>query len=237
MAMNEHAPISLITGAGSGIGRACAIALGGEGHRTVLVGRRRQMLEQTAERCAEETMLLPADVSDPAQVWRVIDDTLSAFGRIDSIVHCAGLAPLKPIEDLSIDDWNATIATNLSAAFYLAKAAWPALVAQRGGVIVNLSSLSARDPFPGFSAYGAAKAGINLLGLSLAREGQAHGIRVHTIAPGGVETPMLRGLFSCEQVPAEQVLDPDEVAAVVVQCIAGPLSPTSGEVIYVHRRL
>jgi NAD(P)-dependent dehydrogenase (short-subunit alcohol dehydrogenase family) len=235
--MSEHQPVSLVTGAGSGIGRACAIALSGEGHRVVLMGRRREPLEETAEACAEETLILPGDVAQAEQATAAVEGALEAFGRIDAIVHCAGLAPMKSIEQLSIEEWQAVLATNLSAAFYLAKAGWPAMVKQQAGVIVNISSMASRDPFPGFAAYGAAKAGVNLLGLALAREGQPHNIRVHTIAPGAVETPMFRGLFTAEQYASENTLSPEDIARAVVQCIAGDLVPTSGEVIYLHKRL
>ena len=92
---------------------------------------------------------------------------LEQFGRLDAIVHCAGLAPILKIEETTDQQWHDVIDTSLSAAFYLARAAWPAFVKQKGGVIVNISSLAARDPFVGFAAYGAAKAGMNLLGLAL----------------------------------------------------------------------
>ncbi len=235
--MTDETPVTLITGAGSGIGRACAQAASLEGQRVVLVGRRRPPLEETAEGCAQEALVLTADVSDPAQAQRVVEDTVAAFGRLDGLVHCAGLAPVRSVEQMTIEEWNAVIATNLSAAFYLAKAAWPIFVRQRSGVIINLSSLSSRDPFPGFAAYGAAKAGINLLGLSLAREGEAHNIRVHTLAPGAVETAMFRQIATPEQYPTENTLAPEEVARVIVQCLSGDLAPTTGEVIYLHKRL
>jgi len=164
-----------------------------------------------------------------------VERTEKEFGRIDLIVNNAGIAPMLSIEQTSIEQFHAVIDTNLSAAFYLSKAVWPIFRRQGGGVIVNVSSLAARDPFPGFAAYGAAKAGLNLLGLSLAREGATIGIRVHTIAPGAVETGLLRSLFSSEQLPAEQALDPAEVAKLIGQCAAGDLRFTSGEVIWMHK--
>ena len=145
------------------------------------------------------------------------------------------MAPVVSIPEMSVQQWKDVIETNLSAAFYLAKAAWPAFSRQRQGAIVNVSSLSSRDPFPGFAAYGAAKAGINLLSLSLAREGAPHNIRVYTVAPGAVETEMFRGILSPEQFPTEQTLDPAEVARVIGQCVAGDLRFTSGEVIWMHK--
>jgi NAD(P)-dependent dehydrogenase (short-subunit alcohol dehydrogenase family) len=100
---------------------------------------------------------------------------------------------------------------------------------------VNISSLASRDPFAGFAAYGAAKAGVNLFGLAAAREGQAEHILVHTIAPGAVETSMFRQIMSPEQYPTEKCLTPNEVADVVVQCVTGRLRHMSGEVIWMHK--
>jgi NAD(P)-dependent dehydrogenase (short-subunit alcohol dehydrogenase family) len=102
-------------------------------------------------------------------------------------------------------------------------------------VVVNVSSYAARDPFAGLGAYGAAKAGVNLLGLALAREGAEIGVRVHTVAPAATETAMLRSNFSRQQLPEDQTLSPQAVAKVIVQCVCGDLACTSGEVIYVHK--
>src|SRR5690606_29145027 len=156
--------------------------------------------------------------SDAQQATQVVQDTLAAAGRVDAIVHCAGLAPLQPIDQMPVDLFDAVIATNLSAAFYLARAAWEPMRRQGGGVIVNLSSESSRDPCTGFAACGAAKAGVDLLGLSLAREGRPHNIRVLTVAPSAVETDMFRQLMTPEQYPTEKTLDPMDVARVIVQC-------------------
>ena len=138
---------------------------------------------------------------------------------------------------MTVEQWRAVIDTNLSAAFYATRAAWPAFERQGGGVVVNISSAAARDPFPGFAAYGAAKAGLNLFGLSAAREGERIGVRVHTIAPGATETGMFRQLMTAEQYPPEKTLDPADVARVVLQCVRGDLRYTSGEVIYLHKTL
>ncbi len=144
---------------------------------------------------------------------------------------------MRSIREMSDDEWRAVIDTNLSAAFYATRAAWPAFARQGGGVVVNVSSAAARDPFPGFAAYGAAKAGLNLFGLSAAREGAAIGVRVHTIAPGAVETGMFRQIMPAEQWPAEKTLDPADVARVVLQCVRGDLRHASGEVIYLNKSL
>jgi meso-butanediol dehydrogenase/(S,S)-butanediol dehydrogenase/diacetyl reductase len=226
--------VAVITGAGGGIGRATAIELARRGHRLVLCGRRRESLDETA-RLAGGGLAIAGDVTDSAQIDRLMATTLAEVRRIDAVIHCAGLAPVLNVEQTSIEQWHAVIDTNLSAAFYLAKAVWPIFKRQGGGAIVNISSLAARDPFPGFAAYAAAKAGVNLLSLSLAREGAAHNIRVYTIAPGAVETKMFRAIMSPQQYPTEKTLDPADVAKVIAQCVAGDLQYTSGEVIWLHK--
>jgi NAD(P)-dependent dehydrogenase (short-subunit alcohol dehydrogenase family) len=230
------APVAIITGAGSGIGRATAIALASKGYRLILCGRRTPVLHETAK-LAGGGLVITADITKPGDVDHLVENSLREFGRIDAVVNNAGFAPLRSIEEMSITDWHTVIDTNLSAAFYLCKAVWPVFKRQGGGVVVNVSSIAARDPFPGLGAYGAAKAGLNLLSLALAREGANIGVRVYTIAPGAVETEMFRGIMNAEQFPTERTLQPADVARVIVQCIAGDLQFTSGEVIWMRKTI
>ncbi|MDB5322609.1 MAG: 3-oxoacyl-[acyl-carrier protein] reductase [Phycisphaerales bacterium] len=235
-------PVALITGASRGIGRATAIALAKLGYGLALVARGRADLEETARLAnATDALLLPADVTDPTQVRNLIHETITRFGRLDAVVNIAGLAPVRRIEEMTVEEWRAVIDTNLSAVFYVTKYAWPHLrisaAEGRQPAIVNVSSLASRDPFPGFAAYGAAKAGLNIFDLVAAREGQADGIAVHTIAPGAVETEMFRQLMTPAQYPPEKTLAPDEVADVIAQCVTGQLRHTRGEVIYLHKTL
>jgi len=229
-------PVAIITGAGRGIGRATAIELSKLGYRLALLARTESELRET-ERAARSALILPTDVTAPAAIQAAVDATMKEFGRIDAAIHCAGLAPVVSIAEMSVEDWHAVIDTNLSAAFYLARSVWPVFAKQRSGVIVNVSSQSARDPFSGFAAYGAAKAGVNLFGLSAAREGAAIGVRVHTIAPGAVETGMFRKIVSAEQFGTDRTLDPADVAKVIAQCVVGDLRYSSGEVIYLQKTL
>ena len=111
----------------------------------------------------------------------------------------------------------------------------PSLVSRRVLLPFDFNAVSFRDPFDGFFAYGAAKAGLNTLGLALARAGSGHGIRVHTVAPGATDTEMFRSLPGMRDFPTEKTMDPADVARVIVQCACGELMNTSGEVIYLHR--
>lgn len=229
------APVAIITGAGRGIGRATAIELASAGYRLMLVSRNEEELNETA-RLVGGALVAPGDVRSTDEIQQVIEGTLGHYdGRLDAVIHCAGMAPARSIVQMSPDEWRDVIETNLSSAFYLCRAAWPVFQRLGGGVIVNVSSFAARDPFPGFAAYGAAKAGLNLFGLSAAREGQAAGIRVHTIAPAAVETSMFRALLTHEQYPPEKALAPADVARVIAGCVRGELCYTSGEVIYLRK--
>lgn len=242
--------MAIITGAGRGIGRATAVELARRGYGLALASRSVGEIEQTI-RLAEQAIgagprsepetrhpyfvALPTDVTRSGEVDRLIGSTIDRFGRIDAVVHCAGLAPVRPIAQMGDDEWREVIDTNLSAGFYLCRAAWPAFEKQGGGAVVLVSSAAARDPFPGFAAYGAAKAGLNLFALSAAREGAPIGVRVHVVAPGAVETAMFRKIATPEQWPADKTLDPADVAGVIAQCVASDLRYTSGEVIWMKR--
>lgn len=229
-------PVAMITGAGRGIGRATAVELSGRGYDLVLTSRTAADLQATAEG-APGAVCIPGDVSDPLHAERLVSAALERFGRVDAIVNNAGYAPILSIEQATVDEWRKIVDTNLSAAIYLSKAAWPIFKRQRDGVIVNISSAAARDPFPGLGLYGAAKVGLHILGLSLAREGDPLGIRVHTIAPSATETHMFRAVATPEQVPSNRTLAPPDVARLIAGCVTGELRHTSGEVIYLHKTI
>lgn len=232
-----ESPVAIITGAGRGIGRATAVTAAKAGYRVIAVSRSEADIAETIRLIGGGGLAIPLDVTDPPQVDRMIDQTLRRFGRIDAVVNNAGVAPSVPLAEMSIEQWRTVIDTNLSSAFYLIRAVWPTFKQQGGGAVVNISSAAARDPFAGLGAYGAAKSGLNLLGLAAAREGQPIGVRVHTIAPGATETAMFRQLADHSTWPTEKTLDPSEVADVVIRCLRGELAHTSGEVIYLHKTL
>src|SRR4051812_19614544 len=223
-----NAPVALITGASRGIGRATAVALAQLGYRLALVARTEADLRETAGLTglpAESVVLIPADIAEPGQAKSAVGTTVARLGRLDALINVAGVAPVRSIVETSVEEWRAVLDTNLSASFYLMKFAWPylkaAATADRHSVIVNISSLASRDPFPGFAAYGAAKAALNVFGLVAAREGQADGIAVHTIAPGAVETAMFRQIMSTDQYSPDKTLTPEAVADVIARCVTG----------------
>jgi NAD(P)-dependent dehydrogenase (short-subunit alcohol dehydrogenase family) len=205
------------------------------GYGVVVTARTAADVEAVAREV--DGVAIAGDVTDDATAGRLVDAAVERFGRLDAVVNNAGYAPLLSVEQVTRSEWQRVMETNLGAAFRLRQAAWGVFRRQGGGVIVNVSSAASRDPFPGLGVYGAAKAGLNVLGLALAREGEAHGIRVHTIAPSATETEMFRGIMSKEQAPPEKVMAPEDVALVIAGCVSGELRYTSGEVIYLHRTL
>ena len=233
--MNQE-PVAIVTGAGRGIGRATAIELVRAGFAVALLARTDTDLIETARLAGSaKCLVIPTDVADSARVGAAVTHTIERFGRVDAVVNCAGHAPMLGLEETTDKQLREVFEINLLSAFYLCRAAWPFFRRQKRGAAVLVSSEAARDPFPGFSAYGAAKAGVNSLGLSLAREGAEIGVHVHVVAPGATETGMLRSLFTAEQFPTEKALDPVDVARVIVSCIRGEMMHSSGEVIYLHR--
>lgn len=228
---------AIVTGAGSGVGQAAAMLLAQAGYHVVLVARTASRLDDTAQRIREATqgrtgvLAVPADVADAAACERVARTALAEFGRIDALVNVAGHAPLGPIDDITPEQWRQVIDVNLSSVVYLTAAVWPAFRRQRSGVIVNTSSMASVDPFPGFSMYAAAKVGVNMFTLCTGREGAKIGVRAVAIAPGAVETPMLRANFSEQILPRGKTLDPMTVAALMRDCVTGARPFENGETI------
>jgi len=236
--MTQKAKTAIVTGASSGIGRETSLLLAAKGYYLALVGRNRHKLDQTAQ-LAQETSsqqnilieVIPTDLCDARATRALATTVFKRFGRIDAIANVAGFAPMLSIEKVTDELWQKVIHTNLSSIVNLTAAAWPILIQQKGAVIVNVSSMASIDPFPGLSIYAAAKAAVNMFTRSTAQEGADVAIKAVAIAPGAVETPMLRSLFDESAIPRDQTLDPKTVAKTIVDCIAGNKSFEPGETI------
>lgn len=224
----------IITGAGSGVGRDLAVLMAERGYACVLAARTREKLDQTAGLIADEVpggrcLTVPTDVADPVQVQRLIDTTLQQFGRIDALANVAGYAPLQPIQRIDDETLRRCTAINFDAVVFTTRAAWPHFKEHKRGVICNVSSMGAFDPFTGFNIYGAMKAAVNIFTKATADEGKRLNISAYCIAPGAIETPMLRENFSEKAIPADQTLDPSTVAAAIRDCLIGETDMKSGE--------
>ncbi|MEM8875138.1 MAG: SDR family oxidoreductase [Planctomycetota bacterium] len=227
-------PVAIVTGAGRGIGRATASELSDRGFAVVICARTRADLEETAEHCAGDVLVVPTDVRDTLAIDAAVDAAVEGFGRLDAVVNNAGFAPMRSVVDTDDDVLAATLDINVAAAFRFARSAWRHL-GKQGGAIVNVSSQAARDPLVPFAAYAAAKSAVNGMTLALAREGEPLGIRCHAVAPGAVETAMLREIIDETVVPYDATLEPEAVAMVIADCIDGPLIHTNGECIYMKK--
>ncbi len=221
--------ISLVTGAGSGVGRATALALARCGHALVLVGRREERLLGTAQLIEGSSFVLVGDVSDAVQASTIVSAAIDRFGRLDHLVNCAGIAPVHPINETTPEILAEVFSVNVLGTGNLIAAAWPTFVAQQRGCIVNISSMATEDPFPGFFAYAASKAAVEMMAVSCAKEGTEHNIRAFAIAPGAVETNLLRTIVSKEEWPTANCLTPQAVAAEIVACVIGERNDRNGQ--------
>lgn len=239
---NEH-PVVVITGGSSGIGLATAKRFFDLGYRVAFCGRdakkleiaRSEILSKSSENMSADDrrlLALTCDVANAGQVADFVREIEQQWGRIDIVVNNAAVAPLAAFEATTSADFHTVVNVNLAGPWNIAQAVWLGMVARGSGVIVNVSSLAALDPFRGFSLYGASKAWIETWTKALADEGADVGIRVVGIRPGAVETPLLRGLFP--DFPAEQCVGPDEVAATIVDLATTDKLP-AGSIVTVAR--
>ncbi|HEY7327705.1 MAG TPA: SDR family oxidoreductase [Gemmataceae bacterium] len=226
--------VALVTGAGSGIGRATALALLREGYSVVLAGRHAQTLEQTAAQAgaqAQRALPVVADVSDPASVQRLFEKTKEAFGRLDVLFINAGTgAPPVPLEDLTFDQWRRVVDVNLTGAFLCTQAAFRLMKEQspRGGRIINNGSISAHTPRPNSAPYTATKHAITGLTKSTALDGRKYDIACGQIDIGNAETDMTarmkQGVLQANgQIAVEPTMDVENVARAVVYMASLPL--------------
>jgi len=220
--------LALVTGAGSGIGEACALALAADGAAVALVGRNAAPLERVAGLVREQgadALVLPADVAVADDVRRVVDAVVARFGRIDALVNSAGTNTARRSFDETEDEgWDAVVATNLSGLFRVSRAVLPSMRRQGGGTIVNISSLAGKGAAPiAGVAYSASKMGVAALTQMINLEQWQHGIRATTIYPGETLTPLLGR--RPVPVPPERhalILQPEDIAGVVLFVVTQP---------------
>ena len=215
---------ALITGATAGIGRATALALGRAGYRVGVCARSAARLETLLHELGSagiEAAGLTTDVADPDQVDALVAHVSGALGEIEVLVNNAGVLIARPIEEITLEDWDATMATNLRGLFLMTRAVLPPMRARRRGAIVNVASLAARNGFVGGAAYVASKHAVLGFGRSLMLELRKEGIRVITVCPGSVDTGMLHDQPMLKSDPA-RILRPEDVADTILHALRLP---------------
>ena len=247
--------VAIVTGGGSGIGRAIAMSFGAEGADLVLVGRRTEPLEETAastRALGTRALVVPADVSSEDDVRGIVARTLDEFGRIDVLVNnAANPGRETTVANMTLADWNEVLAVTLTGAMLCSRECLTrSMLARRAGAILNVASTAGTRGVPGRAHFSAAKAGILMLTESLAREVGGQGIRVNSIVPGPIATELLdryhqrvsaaRGVAyervveeESRQVALRRLIRPEEVAATAVFLASEEASGITGEAIHV----
>jgi NAD(P)-dependent dehydrogenase (short-subunit alcohol dehydrogenase family) len=231
--MSTTKKVALVTGAGSGVGRAVAVALARDGYAVVLSGRRADALAETAKLCPGDarTLAVSTDVTKPDQVKALFGRTRDAFGRLDLLFNNAGIgAPPVPMEDLTIEQWQAVVDTNLTGPFLCTQEAMRIMKNQnpKGGRIINNGSISAHVPRPFSSPYTATKHAITGLTRATSLDGRAHNICCGQVDIGNASTPMTarmaKGVLQPNGTTAvEPTMDVENVAKAVVYMAGLPL--------------
>ncbi|MBS7542579.1 SDR family oxidoreductase [Ancylobacter oerskovii] len=230
-AADNRAKVALVTGAGTGIGKAAALALAADGWTLALNGRRREPLDALAAEIGEKAHVLPADVSDKAAIDVLFAEVAARFGRLDVLFNNAGgWSPGAPIEDISFEDWQRVVNINLTGVFLCTQAAIRLMKAQRpkGGRIINNGSISAHAPRPLTAPYTATKHGVSGLTKQVALEGRAHNIACGQIDIGNADTDMAvkmkSGILQANgQTMVEPVFDPVHAGRAVAYMASLPL--------------
>jgi 3-oxoacyl-[acyl-carrier protein] reductase len=222
--MTPPEKIAYVTGATQGIGRATALALGRVGYAVGLVARTDSMVDDLANELSREGIEAAgaaADVGHPDQVQKAVDELNRSLGPADVLVNNAGVLIAKPFEELTLEEWDVTMGTNVRSLYLMTRAVLPSMRRQKRGAIVNVASLAGRNGFVGGTAYTASKHAVLGFSRSLMLETRKENIRVIAICPGSVDTGLIRDQSMLKSDP-HRILKPADVAETIVHAITLP---------------
>jgi NAD(P)-dependent dehydrogenase (short-subunit alcohol dehydrogenase family) len=223
---------ALVIGASGGIGRAIALAFAREGAHLALAARTEKALEgvgREVKGVGGRAAVFPTDVTDEAQVQRLVDGAQAALGRVDVLVTAAGVGAFAPVERSTLADWEWMMAANLRGTYLACRAILPVMRGQGGGTIINVLSLAAKRPIPECAAYCASKFGALGFTLVLAEEARPYGIRVGALCPGATDTPFWDTIPNAPG--REGMLRPEQVAEAALLMATQPARTAVEEIV------
>ena len=231
---------ALVTGASGGIGEGIATAMHAQGATVALSGTRREKLDELAAKLGSRVHVLPCDLRDRAQVAALVGQAEAAMGQVDILVNNAGVTKDNLFMRMKDEEWDDVLASNLTSAFVLCRAALRNMMRRRNGRIVNIASISGVFGNPGQGNYAASKAGLIGMTKSLAREVASRGITANCIAPGFIETPMTHALNEkqveaiASSIPAGTFGKPGDIAAAAVFLASEEARYITGETLHIN---
>jgi len=230
--------VVIVTGGGTGIGKATAILFAEKGSNVILCGRRSDPLQSTSRQIRQkggEVLALPTDITEWDQVRKTVDVVLSRYGRVDALINNAGIAIRKAIMETEVEDWDLVLQTNLKGYFLCCKAVLPSMIEANRGFIVNVSSILGLSGTAEMGAYCSSKFGVVGLTQVLAAELNHTGIKTCTVCPGPTYTDLHRQMVGEDEAKAAML--PERVAQAIVTIITGEIKLPSGEPLVVDDQL
>ncbi|HEY9518142.1 MAG TPA: SDR family NAD(P)-dependent oxidoreductase [Gemmatimonadales bacterium] len=227
--MPQH--VALVTGATAGIGRATAFALGRAGYRVGVCARTAGAVEELVAELRAEGISAAgraADVGRAEAVEALVRAVTAELGPVDTLINNAGIAIIRPLTELSVEEWDATMTTNLKSLFLVTRAVLPGMLERGSGIIVNVASLAGKNPLVGGTAYAASKHAVLGFSKSLMLEVRKHGVRVLAICPGSVNTALIRNIRSPSR--EGEMLEPEDVAQAILDAVRMPARATVSEI-------
>jgi len=236
--------VALVTGASKGLGRAIACGFGEAGAKVVAVSRSRDLIEQTADEIRAkggEAAAIPVDVTRNDQIEAMMSQVLDRFGRLDILVNNAGLGPTRKTVDLSVEEWDQVVDTNLKAVFVLSQAAGKIMIKQRKGNIINVGSILGLSATMFALHYCSSKSGVNHMTRALALEWARYNIRVNCLIPGYMETEMIGHIqkdkaamdFLLNKIPMKRLGQAQEIVGAAVYLASEASAYTTGSTLVV----